>query len=90
MFAGWLSARGVRLPEYVMCELQPVLGGVRLRLHEVVELEYGDFGVVGIFYEASFSERALEYLYREYLEERAARLKPPRYEGSPLQELWAR
>jgi hypothetical protein len=83
---GWLSERGVRLPEFVMCELQVVSGGVRFRLLEVVEAE-DDWGEVRVFYEASFSERDIEYFYREYLEERAARLKPPRYEGSPLQEL---
>jgi hypothetical protein len=83
---GWLSERGVRLPEFVTCELQVVSGGVRFRLLEVVEAE-DDWGVVGVLYETSFSERDIEYFYREYLEERAARLKPPRYEGSPLQEL---
>jgi hypothetical protein len=87
---GLLSERGVRLPEFVTCELQVVSGGVRFRLLEVVEAE-DDWGEVRVFYEASFSERAIEYFYREYLEERAARLKPPpRYEGSPLQELQGR
>jgi hypothetical protein len=84
---GWLSRRGVRLPEFVMCDLQLVSAGVRFRLLEVVEAE-DDWGEVRVFYEPSFSERAIEYFYREYLEERAAKLKPPpRYEGSPLQEL---
>jgi hypothetical protein len=72
--AGWLSARGVRLPEFVMCELQVVSGGVRFRLLEVVELEDGDYGVVGVLYEANYSHQEMLYLYREYLEERVARL----------------
>jgi hypothetical protein len=75
--AGWLSARGVRLPEYVMCELTPTSEGVRLRLHEVVELGDGDWVAVGVFYEVSFSHQEIEYLYREYLEERVVRLQAP-------------
>ena len=75
--AGWLSSRGVRLPEYVMCELQPVQGGVRFSLHEVVELGGGDWVAVGVFCEVSFSHQELEFLYREYLEERAVRLQAP-------------
>jgi hypothetical protein len=75
--AGWLSARGVRLPEFVMCELQVVSGGVRFRLLEVVELEDGDYGVVGVLYEANYGHQEMLYLYREYLEERAARLDHP-------------
>jgi hypothetical protein len=74
---GWLSARGFRLPEYVMCELTPTSEGVRLRLHEVVELGDGDWVAVGVFYEVSFSHQELEFLYREYLEERAVRLQAP-------------
>jgi hypothetical protein len=74
--AGWLSARGVRLPEFIMCEMQLVPGGVRFRLHEVVETGDGDWVAVGVLYEASFSHQEIEYLYREYLEERAARLDP--------------
>jgi len=85
---GLLSERGVRLPEFVTCELQVVSGGVRFRLLEVAEAEDGDWGEVRVFYEASFSPQEIEFFYREYLEERSARLKPsPRYEGSPLQEL---
>jgi len=84
---GWLSARGFRLPEFIMCELTPTSEGVRFRLLEVVEAE-DDWGEVRVFYEASFSPQEIEFFYREYLEERSARLKPsPRYEGSPLQEL---
>jgi hypothetical protein len=73
---GWLSERGVRLPEFVMCELQVVSGGVRFRLLEVVEAE-DDWGEVRVFYEASFSHQEIEYLYREYLEERVVRLQAP-------------
>jgi hypothetical protein len=72
---GLLSERGVRLPEFVTCELTPTSEGVRFRLLEVVEAE-DDWGEVRVFYEASFSERDIEYFYREYLEERAARLGP--------------
>jgi hypothetical protein len=75
--AGWLAERGVRLPEFIMCELQHVQGGVRFRLHEVVELGDGDWVAVGVLYEASFSHQEIEYLYREYLEERAVRLQAP-------------
>jgi hypothetical protein len=73
---GWLRERGFRLPEYVVSEIQPVQGGVRLRLHEVVELGDGDWVAVGVLYEVSFSHQELEYLYREYLEERAANQAP--------------
>ena len=73
---GMLSERGVRLPEFIMCELTPTSGGVRLRLHEVVELEDGDWVAVGVLYEASFSHQELEFFYREYLEERAASQAP--------------
>ena len=71
---GWLSARGVRLPEFIMSELCPTSDGVRLRLHEVVELGGGDWVAVGVFYEVSFSHQELEFFYRGYLEERVARL----------------
>jgi hypothetical protein len=85
---GWLSERGFRLPEFVVCELQLVSDGVRLRLLEVAETEDGDYGVVGVLYESNYSHQEMLYLYGEYLEERAARLRPPpRYEGSPLQEI---
>jgi hypothetical protein len=70
---GWLSERGARLPEYVMSELRPTRDGVRLRLLEVAETEDEDYGVAGILYEVSFSHQEIEYLYREYLEERSAR-----------------
>ena len=73
---GWLRERGVRFSEFVTCELQVVSGGVRFRLLEVVETEDGDWGVVRVLYESSFSERDIEYFYREYLEERSARLGP--------------
>jgi len=73
---GWLSARGFRLPEFIVSELCPTRDGVRLRLHEVVETGDGDWVAVGVLYEASFSHQELEFLYREYLEERAARLDP--------------
>jgi hypothetical protein len=66
-----LAARGVKLPEYVVSELKPVTGGVRLRLHEAVELEDGDFGVVGILYEVNFNHQEVRYLYREYEEEKS-------------------
>jgi hypothetical protein len=36
---GWLSERGVRLPEFIVSELQLVSDGVRLRLLEVVEFK---------------------------------------------------
>jgi hypothetical protein len=32
---------------------------------------------VGVFYEVSFSHQEIEYLYREYLEERVVRLQAP-------------
>ena len=42
-----------------------------------MELEDGGWGVVGVLYEVSFSHQELEFLYREYLEERAVRLQAP-------------
>ena len=38
-----------------------------------MELEDGGWDVVGVLYEVSFSHQEIEYLYREYLEERSAR-----------------
>jgi hypothetical protein len=64
---GWLSERGFRLPEFVVCELQLVSDGVRLRLLEVAETEDGDYGVVGVLYESNYSHQEMLYLYREYL-----------------------
>ena len=82
-FEGWLvdrilndlARRGVRLPEYVACELKPVSGGVRVRLIEVVELEDGDYGETGVFYEVHFNHHEVKYLYEEYRAERAKAIR---------------
>jgi hypothetical protein len=66
-----LAMRGVRLPEYVVCELKRVSDGIRMRLIEVVELEDGDYGETGVFYEVNFNHHEMKYLYDEYRAEKA-------------------
>jgi hypothetical protein len=82
-FEGWLvdrilndlARRGVRLPEYVACELKPVSDGVRMRLIEFVELDDGYYGEIGVFYEVSFNHQEIKYLYEEYRAEKARAIR---------------
>jgi hypothetical protein len=66
-----LADRGVRLPEYVECELKRTSDGVRLKLVKVAELKGGGYGEAGLFHEENYSPQEMLYLYEEYKAEKS-------------------